>query len=132
MTTLLQDLHYGIRMLAKNPAFTVVAVVTLALGIGATTAIFSLISALLLRPLSAVRNPEQLVMLERSQKGFTGDDFSYPDYLDYRNRNRTLAESSQTVQRRSASATEPQNASLAASFPGTISRSSVFTPPSGA
>ena len=90
MTTLLQDLKYGLRMLAKSPGFTSVAVLTLALGIGATTAIFSLISAVLLRPLPVVRSPQQLVMLERIQKGFTGDDFSYPDYLDYRDHNRTL------------------------------------------
>jgi predicted permease len=91
MNTLLQDLKYGLRMLMRSPGFAAVAVLTLALGIGPTTAIFSLVSAVLLRPLPAVRNPGQLVMLERIQKGFTGDDFGYPDYLDYRDRNRTFA-----------------------------------------
>ena len=91
MSTMIQDLRYGLRMLAKNPGFAAVAALTLALGIGPTTAIFSLISAVLLRPLPAVQNPGQLVMLERIQKGFTGDNFSYPDYLDYRDRNRTFA-----------------------------------------
>ena len=90
MATLIQDVRYGLRMLAKNPGFTTVAVFTLALGIGANTAVFNLISALLLRPLPAVQHPEQLVMLERIQKGFTGDNFGYPDYLDYRDRNRSF------------------------------------------
>jgi len=62
MLTILQDLRYGLRVLAKNPAYAAVAVVTLALGIGFNSAIFSLVDAVILRPLP-YPNPEQLVGL---------------------------------------------------------------------
>jgi predicted permease len=76
MRTLLQDLRYGVRMLARSPGFTLVAVVSLALGIGVNTAVFSLFNAVLIRQLPVVRAQERLVWLRAPS--------SYPDYLDYR------------------------------------------------
>jgi macrolide transport system ATP-binding/permease protein len=83
--TLIKDLRYGLRRLARSPGFTLVAVISLALGIGANTAIFSLVNTALLRPLP-VERPEQIVSLANAAgaRGFPA--FSYPNYKDLRDR----------------------------------------------
>src|SRR5262244_2270712 len=88
METLLQDLRYGARMLLKNPGFTLIAVITLALGIGANTAILSVADKLLLRQLP-VKNPSRLALIsaESVNPKFQNTIFSYPDYVDYRDQN---------------------------------------------
>jgi putative ABC transport system permease protein len=91
---LLQDVRYGLRMLAKNPGFTAVAVVTLALGIGANTAVFSLLDTILLRPLP-YRNPEQLVVVSETVPQMGGDTevgVAAGEYLDYRDRSRSFVQ----------------------------------------
>ena len=87
MQTFLQDLRYGARMLWKNFGITLVAVVTLALGIGANTAIFSGVNAFVFRPLPVPQAEELVRPIERTEDRGYADEFSYPDYVDYRDQN---------------------------------------------
>src|SRR5690349_2323165 len=84
MENLIKDIRYGVRMLMKNPGVTLVAVITLALGIGANTAIFSGVSAFLFRPLPVPAGDELVRPMEISEDRGLADEFSYPDFLDYR------------------------------------------------
>ena len=79
------DLRIGARLLRRTPGFTTIAALTLALGIGANTTIFSVVNALLFRPMAGITRPDELVLIGRTQAGQGFDTFSYPDYLDYRN-----------------------------------------------
>lgn len=88
---MLKDFRYALRMLRKNPAFAIVAVCSLAIGIGATSAIYSLAYAMLLRPLP-VPKPSRVVTLKPHSEGLFNafSSISYPDYVDFRDRNRTF------------------------------------------
>src|SRR5205085_4116260 len=85
MESLIKDIRYGVRMLTKNPVVTLVAVLTLALGIGANTAIFSGVNAFLMRPLPVPAANELIRPFETAEDRGLSDEMSYPDFLDYRN-----------------------------------------------
>jgi putative ABC transport system permease protein len=90
--TLWQDIRFGLRMLARNPGFTAVAVLSLALGIGANTAIFSVVEAVLLRPLP-FKDPERLadVWVNNPSHGVLQGAISYPEFLDWKKQNTVFA-----------------------------------------
>ncbi len=103
MGTLLQDLRYGIRMLAKSPGFTALAVITLALGIGANTAIFSVINSVVLQPLPFYE-PARLVALWQTESAAGNFPLTGPDYLDWQAQSRTLEATSLYSWERTANA----------------------------
>jgi len=91
MGTLWQDLQFGIRSFAKNPGFTTVAVLALTLGIGANSAIFSVVNAVLLRPLP-YEQPDKLVQLRERNASYPEMNVAYPNYLDWREQNNVFEE----------------------------------------
>jgi len=91
MGALVQDIRYGIRMLTKNPGYTLIAVLTLALGIGANTALFSVVNCVILNPLPFPQ-PDQLVMLYENSPAFDKSSISYPNLKDWQQTNSTFAE----------------------------------------
>src|SRR5271154_6194751 len=88
MGTLLNDLRYAARMMGKNPGFTLIAVITLALGIGANTAIFTVVNAVLLRPLG-FHDPSRLVIVAE-KSGYPTISTSYENYVDWRDQSHSF------------------------------------------
>ena len=86
---LIQDLRFGVRMLAKSPGFAAVAILTLALGIGANTALFSVVNGVLFKPLPYPQ-PEKLVWLAESKPNFATGSISYPNFRDWQKDNHTF------------------------------------------
>src|SRR5690349_15285959 len=99
METILKDIRYTIRGLLKNPAFTAVALITLALGIGANAAIFSVVNAVLLKPLK-FHDPDRLVIIweEASFAGFPRNTPAPGNYLDWKAQNQSFEDVAATAE----------------------------------
>ncbi|UCC74646.1 MAG: ABC transporter permease [Gemmatimonadota bacterium] len=98
MESILHDVRYAVRLLKRSPGFTLVAALTVALGIGATTTIFSAINAVLLKPPPGVRDAGELVRVYRvAEDGSSYHEFSYPNYLEYRAADTGLGELAATA-----------------------------------
>ena len=89
--SLRQDVRYAVRIVGQNPLFALTAIVSLAIGIGANAAIFSVANALLLRPPAGIAQPSRVVDIGRTQDGQGFDTNSYPNYLDIQRRSKSLA-----------------------------------------
>src|SRR2546422_10912467 len=91
METLWQDIRYGARMLLKAPGVSIVATIALALGIGANTAIFSVVNAVLLRPLPFSNSDQLMAVWESDQtRGVLRGSYSYPNFMDLREQNHSF------------------------------------------
>jgi hypothetical protein len=101
LETFLQDVRFALRMLRKNPGFTTIAVLTLALGIGANTAIFSVVFAVLLKPLPFAQPEQPVTVFEaQPQEGVMGNGWSYPNFAELRAHNHIFSEMAAKTTRR--------------------------------
>src|SRR4051794_33506732 len=87
----MHDLRFAARSLLRSPGFSLAAIAILALGLGSAVTVFSVLDALLLRPLAGIPRPAELVSLETVRKGTLHVSTSYPDFRDYRETNRVFA-----------------------------------------